>query len=125
MLIKKPDGFKPSEITPEAVYLQRRAFIRGAGLGLGAMLLPGMGMAAIDANVPVRDITRYTGARQASTLVPDWLHKKVSQAQPSRHLAQEAVTSWDIVTTYNNYYEFGTDKGDPAENASDFRTESA
>ena len=93
MLIKKPDGFKPSEITPEAVYLQRRAFIRGAGLGLGAMLLPGMGMAAIDANVPVRDITRYTGARQASTLVPDWLHKKVSQAQPSRHLAQEAVTS--------------------------------
>ena len=122
MLIKKPDTFRPSEITPEAVYLQRRTFIRGAGLGLGAMLLPGMGMAALDADLPIRDIARYTGDRQASMLAPDWLRQKVSRARPSRHLAQEPRTPWDIVTTYNNFYEFGTDKGDPAENASDFRT---
>jgi len=123
MLIKKPDAFRSSEITPEAVYLQRRTFIRGAGLGLGAMLLPGMGMAALDADLPIRDIARYTGDRQASMLAPDWLRQKVSRARPSRHLAQEPSTPWDIVTTYNNFYEFGTDKGDPAENASDFRTD--
>ena len=106
MLIKKPDAFRPSEITPEAVYLQRRTFIRGAGLGLGAMLLPGMGMAALDADLPIRDIARYTGDRQASMLAPDWLRQKVSRARPSRHLAQEPSTPWDIVTSYNNFYEF-------------------
>jgi len=37
--------------------------------------------------------------------------------------AQEKSTSWEDVTTYNNFYEFGTGKGDPVRNAQDFRTQ--
>jgi methionine sulfoxide reductase catalytic subunit len=93
VLIKRPDDIKPSEITPERDYLDRRAFLRLAG-----------GVSVIAAG---------------GTLVPRGLHAALaagSQPEP------EKPNSYDEITSYNNYYEFGTAKDDPKANAQQFRT---
>ena len=96
MLIKKPDDIKSSEITDEALYVGRRAFLRRAGL---------LGLAAAGAaTVP----SLYARGRQGGGS---------DSAQPA-----DEITPWEDATTYNNFYEFGTDKSDPAENAKAFRT---
>jgi len=84
MLIRRPDDIPSSEITPEGLYQNRRAFIGAAGaLALGAIVAPSnMGAAE----------------RQKDDITPE-----------------------KDATTYNNFYEFGTSKEDPAENAKDFR----
>jgi methionine sulfoxide reductase catalytic subunit len=83
----QPGGDIPaSEITPESVYLDRRRFLRlGAAGALGAVVAP----AALGACT--RDADSATGDAQVDTLTP-----------------------FEDVTSYNNFYEFGTDKGDPA-----------
>ena len=92
MLIKKPDDIRSSDITPEELYFGRRDFLRAAGL-LGIAAATG-GLAAAAA---------AGGGRQESQ-------------------GKDELTPFEDVTTYNNFYEFGTDKGDPAENAKNFRT---
>ncbi|MBA3917208.1 MAG: protein-methionine-sulfoxide reductase catalytic subunit MsrP [Gemmatimonas sp.] len=84
MLIRRPDDIPSSEITPEGLYQNRRAFIGTAGtLALGALVAP--------ANMGAAE-------RQKDDITPE-----------------------KDATTYNNFYEFGTSKEDPAENAKDFR----
>ena len=95
MQIRKGGQIPSSEITSEQDYLDRRTFLRAAGvLGAGLALTPSM-LAAC-----ARDDARAAGASQ-DALVP---------------------TAYEDITTYNNYYEFGTDKEDPSENAKGFRT---
>ena len=98
MLIKKPADIRSSEITSKANYLNRRAFIR-AGSIAGASALAGPAFAAI---VPGGSGTKLTGIAA------------------SDFSTSEAANSYEDVTTYNNYYEFGTDKEDPAQNSRDF-----
>ena len=93
MLIKKPDDIRSSEITPEHLYYDRREFLRTAGL---------LGIAAASASV-----LASPGSASAGT-----------QEQQSR----DELTPFEDVTTYNNYYEFGTDKSEPAENSKGFKT---
>jgi sulfoxide reductase catalytic subunit YedY len=92
---------RSSEITPEAIYHDRRAFLQRAGLSAaGAMavsLLPGTGHAS----------------------VPETAIRLQTVAGP--HSTDEAPNSWEDITTYNNFYEFGTGKEDPHENAQDFK----
>jgi sulfoxide reductase catalytic subunit YedY len=89
-----------SEITPEKLYLDRRAFIAAAGaLGAGAIASTVFG-------APL-------GAQQQE---PQAVGKPFG-LQPN-----DKPTPWTDVTTYNNFYEFGTDKGDPSENAGNFKT---
>jgi methionine sulfoxide reductase catalytic subunit len=121
MLIKKASGIKSSEITPESVYRQRRLFMQGAALGVGAALLPSM--AAAVGEVPAQGIARYNGDLAYKTRAPAWLQGKVAAARQSKYATTEPLAPWDVVTTYNNFYEFGTDKGDPAENARNFRVD--
>jgi sulfoxide reductase catalytic subunit YedY len=84
-------GIKPSEITPESAYLNRRELLAGA---VAAALLPSIGRAAtIPANGEFEKVTKW----------PD--------------SATDKVNSFEDITTYNNFYEFGTGKGDPAQNA--------
>jgi sulfoxide reductase catalytic subunit YedY len=86
------------EITSESNYLNRRQFIRQAGLsaaaGIATLSLPGL--AAAD----TRDL----------------------ETVPGPYRTDETPNSWEDITTYNNFYEFGTDKEDPYRNAQEFRT---
>ncbi len=103
MLIRRSRPIPSSEITPESAYLARREFIaRAGGFGAafaGATLLGGLGCGA-------------EGARDERTA-----NGTVESTAPD-----EKPNSYEDITSYNNYYEFGTDKSDPKENAQKFRT---
>jgi sulfoxide reductase catalytic subunit YedY len=88
MLINKTERFKGSEITPEAVYLNRRAFM----LGAAALAL---GTASGEAAAPP--------AGQPLRATPNPAYK-----------LDDALTPLGDVTSYNNFYEFGMNKEDPA-----------
>ena len=94
MLIKRPSDVKPSEITPQGIYLQRRELIKAAGI-----------MAAAGAGALV------SGAAAAQA------GGKLQGVRKSSYSTSEKQNSFKDVTSYNNYYEFGTDKSDPADNA--------
>ncbi len=96
MLIKRPDHIKSSEITPEDTYVNRREFIEKAGMVAAAAVLPFIGGSA--------------GRRVAHD---------GSTIRPSVHTSfqDDKLTPYDAVTTYNNFYELGTDKSDPAHHA--------
>ena len=98
MLIKKPDDIRPSEITSKNNYLNRRAFIR-AGSIAGALSLAGPSLGAI---------------------VPDKRREKLTDVSASAFSTDEEANDYLDVTTYNNYYEFGTGKADPHQNATEF-----
>ena len=88
MLIRHAPDIRPSEITPKSVWLDRRQMVVGAGAALAALALP-----------------------------------KPAGATPLAHVAKSAYTVPDApntleqITHYNNFYEYGTEKTDPAENA--------
>lgn len=84
-------GIKSSEITPEASYLNRRKLVQDLGLGLGL------------------------GITGAASLLPGALRADVTTAPAAR--TDEAITPEKIATSYNNFYEFGTGKEDPAKYA--------
>jgi sulfoxide reductase catalytic subunit YedY len=106
-IIRHPADIPSSEITPESGYLARREFIaRAGGLGVafaGATLLGGLGCGTRDASVE----------RTANGAVVDATGGARDDEKPN---------SYEDITSYNNYYEFGTDKSDPKENAQKLRT---
>ena len=99
MLIKKPDPITSSEITPRTIYLNRRKFIKNAALVT----------ASIAAGISVPD----TGLN-AAPAIPG---KKLGELKKSSFSTDEKLNSFKDITAYNNFYELGTDKGDPAKNA--------
>jgi len=104
MLIKRAADLKYSEVTPRDIYLNRRKFLYGMGLA-GGLALAGDSLA----NLINPSIRAY-----AST--------KISTLVPSSFSTTEKITPGQVVTTYNNYYEFGTEKDQPARNAQKFVT---
>ena len=100
MLIKRSENILPSEITDESVYLKRRELLKMAGLvTAGAM----------------------TGHSVfAAEFVKDASGRQLGPIQKSPYSTDQEPNSWSDVTTYNNYYEFGTGKEDPSRNAGDF-----
>lgn len=101
MLIRRPSDIKPSEITNRAVYEERRRLLRAAGaLAAGAALLPWSG----------RQPARAGTGRQLEGI------------RKGPFSTDEAITDYEAATTYNNFYEFGADKGDPARHAGSLRT---
>ena len=113
MLIRRPPTILPSEITDESVYLRRREFLRLAGIAAGGLATAacsaGEAADAAGARAPAP-----TGAASAAN------GEKFSNLIASPYSTDEPTNSWSDVTTYNNYYEFGTGKIDPARNAVDF-----
>jgi sulfoxide reductase catalytic subunit YedY len=107
MLIhRRPNGLDlpfASEITPQAVYESRRTFIKSiaAGAVVGSSLWE---MANREA------FAQAPGAR-----------KLAARLNPA-YSALDKQTSFKDASTYNNFYEFGTDKADPAETAHTLRT---
>jgi sulfoxide reductase catalytic subunit YedY len=100
MLIRKPGDIRPSEITPERVFLNRRSLLRSAGF-LGASTLLSGALAADD-GIPAQ-------------------YKRLTGVRPSPLSTKDAPNKFDEITGYNNYYEFGTDKADPAAESGRFR----
>ena len=91
MLIKRPDDIRPSEITNQQVYADRRRFFQASG------------------------------ALAASTLFgADALAAQKLRAAKSAYTVNESLTPYKDVTSYNNFYEFGYDKDSPARLASNF-----
>ncbi|WP_110670781.1 protein-methionine-sulfoxide reductase catalytic subunit MsrP [Salinicola halophilus] len=118
MLIKitKPSDLGERDVTPESVYLSRRRFMGGlAGIGAGLALGGRAQAAAPDyADVPAGD-------------PPDWLAPKLAEAEP-RVVAPtdpelDKLTPFDDASNYNNFYEFGTGKSDPARRADRLETQ--
>jgi methionine sulfoxide reductase catalytic subunit len=96
MLIRKPSDIVPSEITPRTLYEGRRDFLGTAGklaLASAGLALPGMAYSA----------------NKLTTV-------------PSAYKTDEKLTPLKDVTHYNNYYEFGLDKDEPAEVAGKMKT---
>src|SRR5262245_3906415 len=100
MLIKKAPDISSSEITSESVYLRRREFLQAAGLTAAAAVTGALGM--------------DTSADAAPALEKLTVTKKMVTTT-------EELTPFKDVTTYNNFYEFGTDKEDPSENSGNFK----
>ena len=93
----KPADIPASEITPREVYLNRRQFM--------------VGMAALAA------------APALAAPAPPAHGARLSGIRPGAFSTNEAKTPFESVTTYNNFYEFGTGKSDPAENAHSLKTQ--
>ncbi len=104
MLIKRPSDILPSEITPRGWYMRRREFLRqAAALGLAGSMLPAWAQTA----APITERGK--------------LAKLPGKPSPLSVTTEKATPYKDVVT-YNNYYEFGTDKSQPAENAHKLKT---
>lgn len=110
MLFLKDRGFQhpvASEITPRAVYEQRRQMLRLLAAGGGGLAMAGWASREALAQIPrPNKLAALAGARSS-----------VAGAT-----TMEKLTAYADVTTYNNYYEFGTDKSDPARTAGTLKT---
>lgn len=101
-MIIKPPKFKPStklteaDVTPESIYRQRRKFMQGGLYGLA-------------------------GAAFAS-LSPSLLAKAL-EFKSTDYGKKDTLTPEEAVTSYNNFYELGTGKGDPVKNAEQLKTQ--
>ncbi len=102
MLIKPPTPIPPSEITPKEHWLRRRELMAGAAAGLGLAALGGLGAVL--------------------TASPAQAGDKIPGLAPSPLSTDEKPTSREDVTSYNNFYELGTEKDDPARHASLLQT---
>ena len=91
MLIQKPADLRYSDVTPKEVYLNRRRFMGAGAAALGTLALADEARAA------------KLGFKQADAAL--------------YNIGKETQSPKLTVTTYNNYYEFGTAKDEPAQNA--------
>lgn len=93
----------PNDITPEAVFRDRRRLMQLAGAASMAALLPSVTQAAMGPQA-------NSGAQ------------KLAAPLNSAYTLPDKLTSFQDITSYNNFYEFGTDKADPARNAHTLQT---
>jgi methionine sulfoxide reductase catalytic subunit len=104
MLIKKPEEISSSEITPKETYMNRRKFMAGAAI-TGA---------AIFAGKYLSNLGNEPETVQAAT--------KLNVAGKSPFSTSEKPTPLKDITNYNNFYEFSTDKYEPANLAQSLQT---
>ena len=100
MLIKKPSDIRPSEITSKDNYLNRREFMRAGSIS-GGLALAGSALGAF---------------------VPDSKRAQLADVGLSDFSTDEAPNSYEDITSYNNYWEFGTGKTDPYQYAQEFES---
>ena len=112
MLIKKPEEIKSSEITPQKLYVARRAFIRGAAL-LATTAATGL---------LYRRLNEPPQPRAEGTKLPGVVKPEGAEALRAGYAVNENLTPFENITTYNNFYEFTTDKEEVAGAASGFVT---
>ena len=97
------DDIARSEITPQRVFENRRRVLQAAGaVALGSLI-------------------GTSGEALAAYASPDQKAQKLVAKTNAKFVAQDKITPYKDITTYNNFYEFGTDKADPAHNAGTLR----
>src|SRR5580704_2460948 len=103
MLIRTKSEILSSEITPKQTYMNRRAFMTGAAAA---------GVAAV------------AGERMSRVLQPAGVEaaEKLTLVKSPLSTTGVTPTAFEDITHYNNFYEFGVDKGDPAKNAGSLHT---
>ena len=106
MFIGKKSDVLTSEITPREVFENRREFIKAAGFGLIAGATAATGLA----------FGLTPGRAEAATQ-----RQKIAGYSKTAYGTGEKLTDYDDITTYNNYYEFGTSKSDPAPESALFK----
>ncbi|HEX4285637.1 MAG TPA: protein-methionine-sulfoxide reductase catalytic subunit MsrP [Terracidiphilus sp.] len=104
MLIRKPAEIPSSAITPKTQYLDRRRFLKGAAA---------LGAAAVG-TARIADVLSPGTAAHAGT--------KLETVKSQLSTTGEQLTSYEDITHYNNFYEFGVNKGDPSKNAGSLPT---
>ena len=100
MLIKKPEDLRPSEITSRKYFERRRELLKGGAAAAVGLAAPGL--------------LALSPAAAAKI--------KFEQLKRSELSADEELTPYESVTSYNNFYEFSTDKKEPAELARNFKS---
>lgn len=109
MLIKnkKRSDCSEAEVTPESIYLNRRQFMKASG---------GIALGVSASNV-------FAALQGGNSLRPPApLKEAFGQIIQTSYGKSETPAPYDVATTYNNFYEFGYGKGDPAERAGSFNT---
>jgi sulfoxide reductase catalytic subunit YedY len=101
MLIRPASDIRTSEITEEALYRDRRRWMKTVGAGLAGAALSSL-------------LTPFLPDAQAQAVLPGVTKGPFG--------TDETQNSWDEITGYNNFYEFGVDKEDPARNAGKLTT---
>ena len=101
------DHSTPSEITPQAVYAERREWLKTLALGATGTALAGWA---------ARDAWATSAAPGKLAALPG------ARSSVAGAATMEKATSYKDASTYNNFYEFGTDKSDPARNAHTLKT---
>src|SRR3984893_17471524 len=104
MLTRKAPELTYADVTPQSVYLDRRKFLRAMGI-VGATAAAGKGLF---------DLAWPSQTTLAAT--------KLAGLAKSPFSTTEKQNTFEDVTHYNNFYEFGTDKGDPAKTSKNFNT---
>jgi methionine sulfoxide reductase catalytic subunit len=104
MLIKKPADIPSSEITPKSIYMNRRAFMAGAAAAAGAAVVG----------------AHYLGG--SGGIVTTAEAATLNIARKSQYSTTEKLTPLNDIENYNNFYEFSTDKYEPAKLAQQLKT---
>ena len=99
MIIRRPPDIPSSEITPEGVYFDRRKFLRAAAAGAAGLAVAPTALGAAPDEHPQEIPARFRNMRSE---------------------LDEQLNSYEDITTYNNFYEFGTNKSDPSRRSGDF-----
>ncbi|MEJ2328916.1 MAG: protein-methionine-sulfoxide reductase catalytic subunit MsrP [Gammaproteobacteria bacterium] len=102
--IKRASDIKQSEITSQSAYLKRRQFLKA-----GVSAFAGLGL--VRAGIGEASIQRGPGKLE-----------KIPDIRETGYRPPEAITEYEHITTYNNFYEFGTGKSDPHRNAGTLKT---
>lgn len=108
MFIRRPATIAPSDITDESVYLNRRALLRAAGIAAGSIAASACG-------------AQSNGSVDVTTTAPG-ASDRFSNLIKSPYSTDQTPNDIEDVTGYNNYYEFGTGKADPARNSKGFKS---
>ena len=125
MLIKKPSDIKPSEITPEATYRNRREFIKDVTKFLAGSVGIGSSLTSLAQDGDALKARAPAAMRRSPPA--SWWAEKFSSIKPAPdsepNFTGESLTPYEDVTIYNNFYEFGMNKADPATRSGEFKTE--
>src|SRR6202023_997050 len=104
MLIRRSPDLTYADVTPKAVYLDRRRCLAGLGVATAATVA---GRGLLELVSPSRSVTANT---------------KLTTIKSPLSSTDEKINTYNDVTHYNNFYEFGVDKDQPAKNAQRFVT---